>query len=174
MTYIGELQAAWHRPYNTTIFESENLWGFNIRGEVHRNISQIYSNFDIYLNISADYTIEDGVLAHYSAELTNLTSGTYYQYVSANRIGLDMEDMEIVTTYLANRTPVVTPTEPTDSTTTTTTLDSTSSVDTLPEGLTSINPYVGVLNTVAVLVWTVVIVIILLDYRRRKSQMGIS
>ena len=105
-------------------------------------------NFIVSLDIHADYSLEDGVLTHYSARVINMTSGGIYQSVSANRIGFDSEDLNVVAEYPSN--------------TTTTTVGP-------PAGIDSSNLTLSALSIISLGVLSTVVLVIILDYRRVRS-----
>ena len=151
ISYIGELLSSFNTNalgYTTTILMSENYWGFELEGENHKTSSFPYSNFTVSVNIHADYTIEDGFLAHYAANVVNLTSGTNYQYVSMNRLGLAPEVMNIVDVYTYGSPTTVT--------------------NVNPDELLSSDLLITTLNLVSIGTWIVVIVVLSIDYRRRR------
>ena len=148
LTFLGELIAYFQGRYRTAILASEKYWGFELEGDISKNSTWPYSDFNISVDIHADYSKEDGFLAHYELNAVNITSGLNYQYVSLKRIDLVPEEMNVVTRYL--HIPQITPSG--------TSLDETS----------TLNPLIGALNILSISVWSVVIAVLSIDYRRRR------
>ncbi|MHA2423519.1 MAG: hypothetical protein ACXAEF_01955 [Candidatus Thorarchaeota archaeon] len=151
LSFVGELLADFHdHYYTTTVLASERYWGFELEGNIYRNITWPFSDFNVSVDIHADYSIEDGFLSRYDVNVVNITSGLNYLYISMNRIDLVPEEMSIVAQY-----------DP---------IPLTGTSETSLNDSQTLNLLIGTLNILSISVWSIVIVVLGRDYRKRRSD----